>query len=162
MNECVIPSPLGPVQIVTEHERIIAVRFVAEAFASKQLMATIAHSEVLTQACEQLNRYFAGELSEFDLPLAPQGTDFQRQVWQQLQRIPYGATCSYQAVAAGINNPKAVRAVGLANSRNPIAIIIPCHRVIGANGHLTGYAGGLDKKTWLLNREGWQPGEQGC
>ncbi|MDP4537071.1 methylated-DNA--[protein]-cysteine S-methyltransferase [Alkalimonas collagenimarina] len=161
MHECMITSPVGPIQLVAEHEHIIAVRFVAADELAKDQYPTRSQpyqapiTGVLKQAYEQLHSYFAGELSHFELPLAPQGTHFQQQVWQQLQRIPYGETCSYQAVANRINNPKAVRAVGMANSRNPIAIVIPCHRVIGANGHLTGYAGGLDKKTWLLNHEGW-------
>lgn len=168
MDKCIITSPVGPIQLIAEHDHLIAVRFVTEQLLSTEQTyqdSTRLHthrSAVLKQACEQLNHYFAGELSQFDLPLAPPGTPFQQQVWQQLQGIPYGTTCSYKAVASNIDNPKAVRAVGLANGRNPIAIIIPCHRVIGANGHLTGYAGGLDKKTWLLNHEGWQPGEHGC
>ncbi|MCH8536716.1 MAG: methylated-DNA--[protein]-cysteine S-methyltransferase [Alkalimonas sp.] len=168
MHECLITSPLGPIQVIAKQEQIIAVRFVtADELTKGQHPAhprehKAPGTAVLKQACEQLDRYFAGELSHFELALAPEGTQFQQQVWQQLQSIPYGQTCSYQTVANRINNPKAVRAVGLANSRNPIAIMIPCHRVIGANGHLTGYAGGLGKKTWLLSHEGWQPGEHGC
>lgn len=115
-------------------------------------------------AREQLAAYFAGELRTFDLPLAPTGTEFQRKVWQALLDIPFGRTESYGALARRIDAPKASRAVGLANGRNPIAIIIPCHRVIGANGNLTGYGGGIERKHWLLTHEGYiggRPGESG-
>jgi methylated-DNA-[protein]-cysteine S-methyltransferase len=101
----------------------------------------------------EVERYFAGELREFHLPLAPQGTPFQQRVWAELVRIPYGTTISYAALAQRIGDPKAVRAVGTANGANPIAIVVPCHRVIGADGTLTGYAGGLDKKRALLELE---------
>lgn len=111
-------------------------------------------SAVTVAAKQQLSDYFAGILQCFDLPLSPQGTAFQRAVWQQLQQVPFGTTQSYADIANAVANPKAMRAVGAANSRNPIAIVIPCHRVIGANGRLTGYAGGLDKKAWLLQHEG--------
>lgn len=104
-------------------------------------------------AVAQLAAYFAGELTDFDLPLAPRGTAFQRQVWSALQEIPYGVTESYGGLAARVGNPKASRAVGLANGRNPISIVIPCHRVIGASGSLTGYGGGLDRKRMLLALE---------
>lgn len=110
-------------------------------------------SPVLTMGSMQLEEYFAGKRREFDLPLQPQGTDFQKSVWQALREIPYGETASYGEIAAKIGNPKACRAVGMANNRNPIAIIIPCHRVVGAKGALTGYAGGLDKKEYLLKLE---------
>jgi methylated-DNA-[protein]-cysteine S-methyltransferase len=102
----------------------------------------------------QLTAYFAGELTSFDLPLAPRGTPFQLRVWEALQQIPYGATTTYGKVATLLGDPKATRAVGLANGSNPIAIIIPCHRVIGADGRLTGYGGGMQRKHWLLAREG--------
>lgn len=101
----------------------------------------------------QLEAYFAGELTEFDVNLRLEGTEFQQRVWGSLRRIPYGETWSYARLAALVGNPAASRAVGVANSRNPIAIIVPCHRVIGANGTLTGYAGGLDRKAWLLGLE---------
>lgn len=98
--------------------------------------------------------YFAKELTQFELPLCASGTLFQQQVWQALTTVPYGKTASYGDIAKAINNPKGVRAVGLANGKNPLGIIVPCHRIIGANGTLTGYAGGLDKKAWLLAHEG--------
>lgn len=102
---------------------------------------------------EQLAAYFAGELSEFDLPLNLLGTEFQQGVWRELQNIPYGLTISYGELANRIGNPNSSRAVGLANGHNPISIIVPCHRVIGANGKLTGYGGGIKRKEWLLAHE---------
>jgi methylated-DNA-[protein]-cysteine S-methyltransferase len=107
----------------------------------------------LREAEEQLAAYFDGELTEFDLPLAPQGTPFQLRVWDALTRIPYGATTTYGAVAEAVGRPDAVRAVGACNGQNPIAVIVPCHRVIGANGKLVGYGGGLDNKRRLLELE---------
>jgi methylated-DNA-[protein]-cysteine S-methyltransferase len=104
-------------------------------------------------AITQLRAYFAGTLRAFDLPLAPAGTDFQKNVWSALAAIPFGETRSYGAIAREIGRPGAARAVGLANGSNPISIIVPCHRVIGADGTLTGYGGGLDRKRWLLAHE---------
>jgi methylated-DNA-[protein]-cysteine S-methyltransferase len=109
--------------------------------------------DVFTDTIQQLNEYFAGERTEFDLPLEMVGTEFQKSVWQQLQKIPYGATTSYGTLALHLNNPTASRAIGSANGRNPISIIVPCHRVIGADGSLTGYAGGLKRKRYLLDLE---------
>jgi methylated-DNA-[protein]-cysteine S-methyltransferase len=108
---------------------------------------------VLLEASRQLQAYFAGERREFDLPLAPYGSDFQRRVWNALLEIPYGETISYLELARRLGDPRAVRAVGSANGRNPISIIIPCHRVIGADGSLVGYGGGLERKRWLLRHE---------
>jgi methylated-DNA-[protein]-cysteine S-methyltransferase len=108
---------------------------------------------VLVKAAQQLREYFAGERTDFDLPLNPAGTAFQKSVWKELCEIPYGATISYGELGKRLGNPAASRAVGLANGRNPISIIIPCHRVIGANGSLTGYGGGLDRKKMLLGLE---------
>ena len=102
---------------------------------------------------EQLTAYFAGELDTFDLPLAPRGTPFQRTVWAALQEIPYGETTSYGELAEQIGRPNAARAVGLANGKNPIGIIVPCHRVVGSGGDLTGYGGGLARKQYLLDFE---------
>lgn len=105
-------------------------------------------------ACKnQLEEYFAGERRAFDLPLAPKGTAFQQKVWRALTEIPYGETRTYGEIAAAIGNPKAARAVGMANNKNPIGILIPCHRVIGADGKLVGYAGGMEKKAFLLELE---------
>ena len=111
-------------------------------------------SPVLERTREQLEEYFAGTRSAFDLPLEATGTPFEERVWDALRRIPYGTTTSYGELARRLGDPKASRAVGIANARNPIPIIIPCHRVIGANGDLTGYGGGLDRKLWLLKHEG--------
>ncbi len=108
----------------------------------------------LDEVQRQLGGYFAGRLEAFDMPVDPGGTAWQRRVWNELARIPYGHTISYQELARRAENPTAVRAAGAANGRNPISIVIPCHRVIGANGTLTGYSGGLDAKRWLLGHEG--------
>ena len=110
-------------------------------------------TKLILQCKMQLDEYFRGERKTFDLPLAPKGTDFQKKVWNALQEIPYGETRTYGEIAAAVGNPKAARAVGMANNKNPIGIIIPCHRVVGANGKLVGYAGGMDKKEWLLQLE---------
>jgi len=111
---------------------------------------------LLDEARRQLVAYFAGRLRAFDLPLAPNGTEFQRRVWTELTKIPFGATISYARLARRVSNAAAVRAVGAANGRNPIPIIVPCHRVIGSDGSLTGFGGGLARKQWLLNHEGGQ------
>lgn len=110
-------------------------------------------TELILECKKQLDEYFAGERKAFDLPLAPKGTDFQQKVWQALTEIPYGETRTYGEIAARVGNPKAARAVGMANNKNPIGIIIPCHRVVGAKGRLVGYAGGMEKKEWLLELE---------
>jgi methylated-DNA-[protein]-cysteine S-methyltransferase len=107
----------------------------------------------LHEARVQLKAYFAGKLTAFDLPLAPQGTEFQQQVWLELLRIPYGATATYGEIARRVGDPTASRAVGAANGQNPLAIVVPCHRVIGADGTLTGYGGGLPVKRYLLDLE---------
>ncbi|MBT2448980.1 methylated-DNA--[protein]-cysteine S-methyltransferase [Streptomyces sp. ISL-43] len=109
-----------------------------------------AGEEPFPEVVRQLTAYFAGELTEFDLPVRLEGTDFQRSVWEQLVRIPYGQTWSYGELAAKLGKPNASRAVGLANGKNPVGIIVPCHRVIGASGSMTGYGGGIDRKVRLL------------
>jgi methylated-DNA-[protein]-cysteine S-methyltransferase len=111
----------------------------------------------LPAAARQLKEYFAGKRRDFDLPLSMEGTEFQQSVWRELTKIPFGETRSYGQLAKRLNNPNGSRAVGLANGRNPIAIIVPCHRVIGADGSLTGFGGGIERKEWLLTHEG-QPG----
>ena len=108
---------------------------------------------LIKEAYQQLSEYLKGERQMFDLPLNPRGTDFQKRVWQALCDIPYGETRSYKQIAEAIGNPKAVRAVGMANNRNPITIVVPCHRVIGADGKLVGYGGGLEMKEFLLRLE---------
>ncbi|WP_167140986.1 methylated-DNA--[protein]-cysteine S-methyltransferase [Pseudomonas sp. OTU750018] len=117
-------------------------------------------ADELDEVCRQLDEYFTGRRQRFEVRLAPKGTAFQQAVWQALQTIPFGQTSCYSALAAEIARPKAVRAVGAANGANPIAIIIPCHRVIGRDGSLTGYAGGLPRKALLLKLEGAQLPEQ--
>lgn len=116
---------------------------------------TIGSTAVLKEAAEQLNAYFEGTLRTFTVPLNPVGTPYQKKVWELLQEIPYGETATYKQIAVRAGNPKAARAVGMANNRNPIPIFIPCHRVIGADGTLTGFRGGLDMKRKLLEIEGY-------
>lgn len=112
------------------------------------------NSAILTPARQQIEAYFAGQLEQFDLAIAPSGTEFQMLVLGALQKIPFGQMCSYKEIAQAINRPKAVRAVGAANGRNPIPLIIPCHRVVGVDGSLTGFGGGIDTKAFLLRLEG--------
>ncbi|WP_213995714.1 methylated-DNA--[protein]-cysteine S-methyltransferase [Arsukibacterium sp.] len=147
MFQQTIDSPLGPLQIFASEQGITQINL------GRQTTAPDLPSRLTAQAATQLQQYFAGTLTQFSLPLAAKGTLFQQQVWQALCQLPFGQTCSYATIARQIANPKAVRAVGAANGKNPIAIVVPCHRVIGANGTLTGYAGGLDNKAWLLAHE---------
>ena len=141
-------SPIGVVEIVGTREHIVAVNFVDQArTADDDLPACI-------QECvNQIDEYFKGNLKKFSLELQMQGTDFQKTVWRQLTKVAYGQTASYGEIAAAIGNPAASRAVGRANGKNPIAIIVPCHRIIGTDGSLTGYGGGLWRKEWLLRHE---------
>lgn len=148
-------SPLGEVLIVVDEAGLTGVHFVDQQHFPKdssswQLNAT---HPVLVAARRQLEEYFAGRRRHFELPLAPRGTEFQREVWQALTTIPYGTTTSYGALATRLGRPSASRAVGAANGRNPLGIIVPCHRVIGSAGALTGYAGGLERKQALLALE---------
>jgi methylated-DNA-[protein]-cysteine S-methyltransferase len=144
-------SPVGWLRLVAEGGALVALHMEDDARGPAGLSA--AADPVLDEACRQLSAWFAGERTTFDLPLAPVGTPFQRAVWRALRDIPYGETRSYGQIAAAIGDPAAVRAVGAANGRNPLALIVPCHRVIGASGALTGYAGGLERKRWLLGHE---------
>ncbi|MCC3763275.1 methylated-DNA--[protein]-cysteine S-methyltransferase [Glycomyces sp. TRM65418] len=148
-------SPLGRLAVAAVDEGLTYVHMGVEEV--EETWGPEEPTPVLEAAVDQLSAYFAGDLKEFDLPLAPVGTAFQRRVWAELAKIPYGETCSYLEVAERIGDRKAVRAVGLANGRNPIAIVVPCHRVIGANGRLTGYAGGLWRKERLLSLERGEP-----
>ena len=120
---------------------------------SRSMTDDLPQVRILAQAVTELEQYFAGVRTKFDVSLAPEGTPFQMAVWQQLRGIPYGKTCSYKEIAAAIGQPKAVRAVGSANGRNPLCIVVPCHRVIAADGSLGGYSGGLDLKSRLLDLE---------
>ncbi|WP_288865848.1 methylated-DNA--[protein]-cysteine S-methyltransferase [uncultured Alistipes sp.] len=145
-----LDTPVGPVTVTATERAVTAVRFGAAGPAVGQAGDL---PPVLRQAVEELREYFAGERREFTLPLAPAGTPFQQQVWTALREIPYGATCSYGRIAGRIGRPKACRAVGMANNRNPIAIVVPCHRIVGASGALVGYAAGLEVKEKLLALE---------
>jgi methylated-DNA-[protein]-cysteine S-methyltransferase len=143
-------SPIGLIEIVASDQAIKSVYFVeAERAAPSAELPPL-----LAEGLAQLAAYFQGERQEFSIPLEPDGTGFQKQVWQQLLTVPYGRTASYMDIAKAIGNEKSVRAVGLANGQNPISIIIPCHRIIGSDGSLTGYGGGLWRKEWLLKHEG--------
>jgi methylated-DNA-[protein]-cysteine S-methyltransferase len=146
-----VPSPIGSLLLVSDGEALTAVEM--EPHRPEVAGGARPDTGPLRAAIEQLEQYFAGDRTDFDLPLRPHGTEFQQRVWQGLLAIPYGHTTSYGALATDLGNPTASRAVGLANGRNPIAVIIPCHRVIGADGSLTGYGGGLDRKRWLLSHE---------
>lgn len=146
MSTRAIKTPIGPLTLQADEAAVTAIRFGAGGAQDT--------SPLLDAAEAQLREYFAGARRTFDLPLAPHGTAFQQRVWAALRAIPYGETRTYGELAAAIGSPNASRAVGMANHRNPISIVIPCHRVIGANGTLTGYAGGLEVKRKLLALEG--------
>ncbi|CAM3771202.1 methylated-DNA--[protein]-cysteine S-methyltransferase [Nocardioides zeicaulis] len=152
----VMPSPIGDLRIVERDGAIAAIEFspFRPPVDGRPLGEQADDAPVLVEAVRQLSAYFSRELTDFDLPLAPVGTDFQQRVWQQLAQIGYGETASYGEIAGRLGMTNAAsRAVGLANGRNPIPIVVPCHRVIGANGTLTGYAGGLERKQQLLELE---------
>ncbi|NLP44683.1 MAG: methylated-DNA--[protein]-cysteine S-methyltransferase [Peptococcaceae bacterium] len=143
-------TEIGQISIVESHGEISHILFDKD---TPPEGAVEQETPLIKEAAKQLREYFAGHRHVFDLPLAPKGTNFQRATWQALTTIPYGETRSYKQIAEQIGSPKACRAVGLANNRNPIAIVIPCHRVIGANGKLVGYGGGLPIKKFLLELE---------
>lgn len=150
-------SPIGPMTLVQEGEALARLDFDVP---SQPEEAT----PLLLEACRQLREYFAGERKAFALPLAPAGTEFQKKVWAALRDIPWGETRSYGDIARAIGKPAACRAVGMANGRNPLPVFIPCHRVIGTNGSITGYSGGLEKKRFLLRLEGisqWKENRSG-
>lgn len=151
----VIDSPIGELRLVERHAALTAIEFSPfPATDGRPRGERSDDAPVLRQAASQLGEYFAGERRTFDLPLAPQGTEFQQRVWAELQRIGWGETASYGEVARRLGMTNAAsRAVGLANGRNPIPVVIPCHRVIGADGSLTGYAGGVERKQTLLDLE---------
>lgn len=148
-----IPSPVGELTLLGTEEALTRIFF---GDIWKDAEGSV---PVLDQAARELKAYFAGKLREFTVPLAPEGTDFQKKVWAALREIPYGTTASYGDIAARIGKPGAAVAVGQANSRNPIPILIPCHRVIGSNGRMVGYTGGLHIKKALLAAEGVHIGE---
>jgi methylated-DNA-[protein]-cysteine S-methyltransferase len=157
VNYSYLESPVGPLLIAGD---AIAIHFIHFPRGGRAVKPQVGWTESargpVSDALRQLREYFAGKRIEFDLPLAPEGTEFQRNVWRRLQEIPYGETISYGELAKRVGNPKASRAVGAANGQNPIPIVIPCHRVIGANGKLTGFGGGLPTKEALLALEARQ------
>jgi methylated-DNA-[protein]-cysteine S-methyltransferase len=141
-------SPIGTIEIVSDEDSIVKLDFVEEAGKNDGNIP-----EVLKKAVSQLDEYFKGKRKSFDLKLGVKGTEFQQSVWQQLRKVPFGNTATYGEIAKAIGNEKASRAVGGANNKNKIAIIIPCHRIVGSNGKMVGYAGGLWRKEWLLQHE---------
>ena len=147
-------SPLGTVTLQANEQGLLGVWFETHTTKPEDLGTQEDSFPVFQSVKEQLDRYFAGEAVQFDVPIAATGTPFQQSVWLALTTIPYGETWSYAQLADAIGNPKAVRAVGLANGKNPVSVIVPCHRVIGKNGKLTGYAGGIERKQRLLTIEG--------
>jgi methylated-DNA-[protein]-cysteine S-methyltransferase len=148
-------SPIQSLRLVSDGRSLTGLYMMSEKHLSASQSDWVKDDSVapFAKAKEQLSAYFSGTLTEFDLPLQMQGTPFAKSIWDVLKTIPYGTTVSYGELAQQLGQPKASRAVGLANGRNPISIVVPCHRVIGANGKLTGYGGGVERKQWLLNHE---------
>jgi methylated-DNA-[protein]-cysteine S-methyltransferase len=146
-------SPIGELMLISDGKALTGLYMENEKHLARRAKA-VRDDAKLKQPMAQLKAYLAGKLREFDLPLAASGTAFQQLVWRELCAIPYGETISYGELARRIGQPTAARAVGLANGQNPISIVVPCHRVIGADGSLTGYGGGLPRKRWLLAHEG--------
>lgn len=167
LSRTVMTSPIGPLTVIAHETAVVAIRWDTDSDVrdpdahnpvDRVLPDAVVDVEpsdhvVLALAVEQLGEYFAGTRTEFDLPLDPPGTDFQRDAWHELERIPFGETITYGEQAFRLGDKNKSRAVGAANGKNPIPIVVPCHRVVGANGHLTGFAGGLDTKAWLLDHE---------
>ncbi|GLC29891.1 methylated-DNA--[protein]-cysteine S-methyltransferase [Clostridium omnivorum] len=143
-------SPIGIIEIKGTEEGILSILFEEEIENNE---GTVYVSEVVKDCLKQLDEYFTGRRKEFNVNYIFEGTDFQKKVWNALTSIPFGRTATYKDIAEAVGSPKAVRAVGSTNSKNLVSIIVPCHRVIGTNGKLTGYAGGLWRKEWLLNHE---------
>ncbi len=152
MNSACYKSPIGWLEIVEKNDFIVEIKFLDDDSMSNSKKL----EGVLKDSVQQLEEYFFGKRTEFELPLNPKGTEFQKTVWIELQNIPFGKTISYMDMAKRLGDPKVIRAAGTANGKNPIAIIIPCHRVVGSDGSLTGYAGGLKRKQWLLEHESAQ------
>lgn len=148
MEHAIIATPIGLLELKASSDGLSSVLFIETG-----ALPTTIIPKVLDDAVAQLLEYFAGERTTFSLKLDPSGTDFQRRVWRELEAIPFGKTTSYLAMAKQLGDPKVIRAAASANGKNPISIIIPCHRVIGSDGSLTGYAGGLHRKKWLLEHE---------
>lgn len=153
LKSSVISSPLGGIRITADSDAIREVEFCEDKLSPPAKQGKDASSKLIGEAIIQLEAYFEGKLRDFSLPLAPEGTAFQQRIWELLQEVPFGQTLSYAALSSKHGDPKAIRAVGTANGANPIAIVIPCHRIIGSDGSLTGYASGLFRKKWLLEHE---------
>lgn len=147
MNRCVIKSPIGNIGIGEDDGKILTIQF-----TDNTLLAP--NTDILINAANELSEYFEGRRKGFDMVLGPLGTDFQHKVWNKLLKIPYGKTITYLELAKQLGDPNTIRAAASANGKNPLAIVIPCHRVIGSNGSMIGYAGGLDRKQALLQLEG--------
>ena len=143
-----VETPIGYLELTTNQDYLLSVEFITSFNQS-----SVYQPDILKESVSQIDEYFKGLRKEFNLNLQPAGTDFQNKVWEQVKKVPFGKTVSYLEIARQTGSKNNTRAVGLANGKNPIPIIIPCHRVIGVNGKLTGYAGGLEKKRWLLQHE---------
>ena len=148
MEEAYVKTPLGTAKITGDKEGLHSITV-----SDKEFPSTLPIPEQLQDAVNQIHDYFEGKRTRFELKLNPKGTSFQKKVWRALEDIPYGRTLSYLELSKILGDPKAIRAVAAANGKNPLWIIIPCHRVIGSDGSLTGYAGGLHRKKWLINHE---------
>ncbi|MBQ3236466.1 MAG: methylated-DNA--[Oscillospiraceae bacterium] len=154
MNKIVFDSPIGKIAVFAEKEKIVRTEL-----KTKEKSDSVITEKVLFKAKKQFGEYFAGKRTRFELEYCFCGTDFQKSVWRELEKIPFGKTKTYGEVAAAIEKPKAARAVGMACNKNPLAIIVPCHRVLGAGGRLIGFACGTDIKEWLLGHEAGLKGE---
>ncbi len=159
--EMTIDSPVGPLGLVASDRALVAVRFEHERHPFRAKAEPASHHPLLERAARELGEYFRGQRRRFETPLAPEGTPFQLLTWAALREIPFGERISYGELARRIGRPGSSRAVGGANGRNPLPIVVPCHRVIGANGTLTGFGGGIEVKRWLLDHEApqWSPAE---
>lgn len=154
-NTSYLNSPVGWLKIITNNKELISISFEEKEEESSENLP-----EIHLQTIQQLTEYFEGTRKEFQLNLAPEGTDFQKKIWELVSKVPFGKTLSYLEVAIASGSEKNSRAVGLANGKNPIPIVIPCHRIVGSTGKLTGYAGGLERKRWLLLHEQKHSGQQ--
>jgi methylated-DNA-[protein]-cysteine S-methyltransferase len=159
-HHLIVPSPVDDLLLLSDGDALTTLQF-ARRGGHRIDAAWKGPDAVLRDAKRQLDAYFAGKRREFALPLRPEGTEFQQRVWAALRAIPHGVTKSYGQIAREVGNASASRAVGLANGANPIAVIVPCHRVIGADGSMTGFGGGIERKRWLLAHEGWTEGKEG-
>ncbi|MEH3021400.1 MAG: methylated-DNA--[protein]-cysteine S-methyltransferase [Pseudomonas oryzihabitans] len=158
---CLLDSPIGPLTLAADDSGLRVIEFPENRYLAKRDASwNSADHPILDLARTQLGEYFAGQRQTFELPLAPRGTPFQLEVWRALAKIPHGRTWSYGQLARHLGRPQAMRAVGAANGRNPLPIVLPCHRVIGASGALTGFGGGLPTKQFLLELEGALPPPQ--